>query len=158
VYLIHYNEYHQRIHHFLLTYSKITLAIARANGQTRRGVEEGHSIEGQEKKKKGTLGYFWREDDLQNAKKNPISGRRCMVRDMWWYAVCKYCPPTLILRFWLSRRLFTPYTYICIILLYFIVTVLFRKNISFFCKRFASIVPGCRTHDAHCEVFNIDLT
>jgi hypothetical protein len=35
-----------------LTYSKITPVIAGANGQTRRDVEEGHSIEGREKKKK----------------------------------------------------------------------------------------------------------
>lgn len=56
-----HNECRRRIHHFLLTYSKITLL---PNGQT-RGCWRGSL----DQRRKGTRGYFWREDNLRNAKK-----------------------------------------------------------------------------------------
>jgi len=112
------------------------------------GCWRGSLDRGERKKEKGTSGYFWREDDLQNAKKKiqyPVGVVRwethvvvCRVQISPAYAHYK----VLVVKTPL-HPLHTCYSAECLntyVQLYLMGNVLFWKIISFLCERWASII------------------
>lgn len=121
-----------------------------------RDVEEGHSrSRGKKKRKRYLLGYFWREDDLQNAKKKKIQYPVGVVRWETHVVVCRvqispaYAHYKVLVVKTPLHPLHTRYSAECLntyVQLYFMGNVLFRKIISFLCERFASIIVAHVMH------------
>lgn len=128
------------------------------------GCWRGSLDRGERKKEKGTSGYFWREDDLQNAKKKKIQYPVGVVRWETHVVVCRvqispaYAHYKVLVVKTPLHPLHTCYSAECLntyVQLYSMGNVLFRKIISFLCERFASIIVA---HVMHTIVLSSSYT